>query len=188
MEICRAWWLTTLIPALGRQRPTDFWVRGQPGLQSEFQDSQGYTEKPCLKKQKQNKTKKNGYLKILMLLQIRISTSYSDILLLDISRYLSHHTGENYPHHTWDNWSIMGLAVWEPVDWFLNPMWAISGISFWEISHDPASTVKTREISVYCFDSKYAEMFISCLYLLEEVTCTRQKWVKSWLRNRILQC
>jgi hypothetical protein len=29
----------------------------QPGLQSEFQDSQGYTEKPCLKKQ--NKTKQN---------------------------------------------------------------------------------------------------------------------------------
>jgi hypothetical protein len=26
----------------------DFWVRGQPGLQSEFQDSQGYTEKPFL--------------------------------------------------------------------------------------------------------------------------------------------
>ena len=31
--------------------------RGQPGLQSEFQDSQGYTEKPCLEKTKQNKTK-----------------------------------------------------------------------------------------------------------------------------------
>jgi hypothetical protein len=30
----------------------DFWVQGQPGLQSEFQDSQGYTEKPCLKKKK----------------------------------------------------------------------------------------------------------------------------------------
>jgi hypothetical protein len=30
-------------------------VRGQPGLQSEFQDSQDYTEKPRLKKQ--NKTK-----------------------------------------------------------------------------------------------------------------------------------
>jgi hypothetical protein len=27
-------------------------VRGQPGLQSEFQDSQGCTEKPCLKKTK----------------------------------------------------------------------------------------------------------------------------------------
>jgi hypothetical protein len=40
-----------LIPALGRQRQANFWVRGQPGLQSEFQDSQGYTEKPCLEKQ-----------------------------------------------------------------------------------------------------------------------------------------
>ena len=28
---------------------------GQPGLQSEFQDSQGYTEKLCLKNPKQNK-------------------------------------------------------------------------------------------------------------------------------------
>jgi hypothetical protein len=46
----RAWWRTPLIPALGRQRQADFWVRGQPGLPSEFQDSQGYTEKPCLEK------------------------------------------------------------------------------------------------------------------------------------------
>jgi hypothetical protein len=51
------WWRTPLIPALGKQRQVDFWVRGQPGLQSEFQDSQGYTEKPCLKKQ----TKKSVY-------------------------------------------------------------------------------------------------------------------------------
>jgi hypothetical protein len=35
----RSWWRTPLIPALGRQRPADFWVRGQPGLQNEFQDS-----------------------------------------------------------------------------------------------------------------------------------------------------
>jgi hypothetical protein len=56
----RVWWRTPLIPALGRQRQADFWVQGQPGLQSEFQDSQGYTEKPCLEKQKPNKqTKKN---------------------------------------------------------------------------------------------------------------------------------
>jgi hypothetical protein len=42
-----------LILALGRrQRQADFWVQGQPGLQSEFQDSQGYTEKPCLGKKK----------------------------------------------------------------------------------------------------------------------------------------
>jgi hypothetical protein len=28
---------------------------GQPGIQSEFQNSQGYTEKPCLKKKKKEK-------------------------------------------------------------------------------------------------------------------------------------
>jgi hypothetical protein len=36
----------------------DFWVRGQPDLQSEFQDSQGYTEKPCLEKKQQQQKKK----------------------------------------------------------------------------------------------------------------------------------
>ena len=55
---CRAWWPTPLIPALRRQRQVDFWVWGQPGLQSEFQDSQGCTEKPCLEKQKQRKEKR----------------------------------------------------------------------------------------------------------------------------------
>jgi hypothetical protein len=59
------WWHMPLIPALGRQRQrqADFRVRGQPGLQSEFQESQGYTEEPCLKqKTKQNKTKQNKTL------------------------------------------------------------------------------------------------------------------------------
>jgi hypothetical protein len=32
--------------------------RGQPGLQSEFQDSQGYAEKPSLEKPKKKKKKK----------------------------------------------------------------------------------------------------------------------------------
>ena len=32
------------------------WVWGQSGLLSEFQDNQGYTEKPCLKKKKQINT------------------------------------------------------------------------------------------------------------------------------------
>jgi hypothetical protein len=45
------------MPALGRQRQADFRVQGQPGRQSEFQDSQGYI---CLEKTKnQNKTKKS---------------------------------------------------------------------------------------------------------------------------------
>jgi hypothetical protein len=32
----RAWWHKPLISALRRQRQVDFWVQGQPGLQSEF--------------------------------------------------------------------------------------------------------------------------------------------------------
>jgi hypothetical protein len=51
------WWHKPLIPALGRQRQADFCVPGQPGLQSEFQDSLGYTEKPCLEKNKKTKQK-----------------------------------------------------------------------------------------------------------------------------------
>ena len=42
-----------LIPALGGQRQAHFWVRGQPGLQSEFQDSQGYRETLSQKNKKQ---------------------------------------------------------------------------------------------------------------------------------------
>jgi hypothetical protein len=52
-------WRTPWIPALGRQRQADLWVWGQPGLQSEFQDSQDYTRKPCLEKQQQQQQTKN---------------------------------------------------------------------------------------------------------------------------------
>jgi hypothetical protein len=43
---------------LGRQRQVDFCIWGQPALQNEFQDSQDYTEKPCLKKPKTKNGKK----------------------------------------------------------------------------------------------------------------------------------
>lgn len=39
------------------QRQEDLRVQGQPGLQSEFKDSHGYTENPCL--EKQNKINKS---------------------------------------------------------------------------------------------------------------------------------
>jgi hypothetical protein len=48
-----------LMPAPGRQNQVDFWVWGQSCLHSEFQDSQSYTEKPCLKKQKQKQKQTN---------------------------------------------------------------------------------------------------------------------------------
>ena len=46
-----------LISAFGRQRQADFWVRGQPGLHCEFQDSQGYREKLGLEKNQPTKQK-----------------------------------------------------------------------------------------------------------------------------------
>jgi hypothetical protein len=55
-----------LIPAHERQRQAKFWVRGQPGLQCEFQDNQDHTEKACLEKnqptkqQQQKKPKQNN--------------------------------------------------------------------------------------------------------------------------------
>ena len=45
----------TFYPSTWEAEAGRFWVRGQPGLQSEFQDSQGYTEKLCLKKTKQKR-------------------------------------------------------------------------------------------------------------------------------------
>jgi hypothetical protein len=50
------WWHTPLIPALGRQKQADF--EASLELQSEFQDSQCYTEKPRLKKPKEKRKKK----------------------------------------------------------------------------------------------------------------------------------
>jgi hypothetical protein len=42
----------TFNPSTQEGGQADFWVLGHPGLQSDFQESQGYREKPCLKKNK----------------------------------------------------------------------------------------------------------------------------------------
>jgi hypothetical protein len=53
----------------GRGRPiSEFEASLEPGLQSEFQDSQGYTEKPCLEKPKKKKKK----TKIIIIKEISI--------------------------------------------------------------------------------------------------------------------
>jgi hypothetical protein len=54
------WRCTPLMSALRRQRQVDLWIGGQPGLQSEFQDSQGYTEKPCLKEKRREGRGREG--------------------------------------------------------------------------------------------------------------------------------
>jgi hypothetical protein len=61
-DIAEQRWHMPLIPTLGRQKQANFWVRGQSGLQSELQDSQGYTKNPCLIKQR-NKNKQTKQTK-----------------------------------------------------------------------------------------------------------------------------
>ena len=51
------WWLMALI--LERQRQEDLWIQDQLGIQSKFQKSQDYTEKPCPKKTKQKNNNKH---------------------------------------------------------------------------------------------------------------------------------
>jgi hypothetical protein len=76
-----------LIPALRRQRQADFWVQGQPGLQSEFQDSQGYTEKPCLEKPKQQQQQQK--IKTMKSKQKNIQNKVGMILSSLVAQYLS---------------------------------------------------------------------------------------------------
>jgi hypothetical protein len=53
------WWQMAMAHAflaLRKQRQASLWLWGQPRLQSEFKDSQGYAEKPCLEKQTNKQT------------------------------------------------------------------------------------------------------------------------------------
>ena len=70
----------------------DFWVWGQPDLQSEFQDTQGYTEKPCLKK---NKKERNVWEQAgEMAQQLGALTALSKVLSSNPSNHMVAH---NYP-------------------------------------------------------------------------------------------
>jgi hypothetical protein len=54
--VASQWWRTNPSTWEAEAEAGGFLSSSQPGLQSEFQDSQGYTEKPSLET-KQNKTK-----------------------------------------------------------------------------------------------------------------------------------
>jgi hypothetical protein len=73
------------------ERQADFWVRGQPGLQSEFQDSQGYTEKPCL----ENSKKKRSCVCLYRYLWVFLPCGVSNHR--DSSRLSKHSPTELYP-------------------------------------------------------------------------------------------
>jgi hypothetical protein len=92
-------------PSTREAEAGDFWVRGQPGLQSEFQDSQGYTEKPCLEKNK-NKNKKKRKEKKMYDLYIQIIPSKK--LLLKNKEYIgrSENKGCKKTKKTNERWKI----------------------------------------------------------------------------------
>ena len=54
-------------------------VQSQPGLQSKFQNSQGYTEKPC--PEKQNKTNKKEKKKELFSFLFKVFSMFTHVLL-----------------------------------------------------------------------------------------------------------
>jgi hypothetical protein len=58
-SLARQWWHTPVIPAIGRQ--SGGFLSSRPAWSTnEFQDSQGYTEKPCLGPPTPSKKKKKG--------------------------------------------------------------------------------------------------------------------------------
>jgi hypothetical protein len=110
LKVSQVWWHTPLIPALGRPLQADFWVRGHPGLQSEFQDSHGYMEKLCPKKKKKILEVKMAKYKMLKWNQ---KANFSKAPILVFKKALNTWTSKNdssgksdyhwvqYPEPTW---------------------------------------------------------------------------------------
>ena len=68
------------------KRPTDLWVQGQSSLQSEFQDSQGYTEKPYHEKPKSNQLIKHTTKRQIQKLQQKSRQTYKNQQVLQDKR------------------------------------------------------------------------------------------------------
>jgi hypothetical protein len=103
-----------LIPALGRHRQADFWVRGQPGLQSEFQDSQGYTEKLCLEKtKKQKQTNKQKRVITQNESQLALGSHKENRTHLDafFHRRSAGHCASDVISYGFGNWSTMHTCI-----------------------------------------------------------------------------
>jgi hypothetical protein len=83
----RAWWRTPLIPALGKQRQANFWVRGQPGLQSECsRTARAIKRNPVSKKNKKTKNKKQKkkkqYIHVWILMKVLAFKNYFFVVVL----------------------------------------------------------------------------------------------------------
>ena len=98
--LSQAWWRTPLIPALRRQRQVGFWVRGQPCLRSEFQVSQGYTEKPRLEKPKRYIASSSGLLPVILLL----------LCVMEVLQLWSRRTGP------FTDWGDLGVGQFRVLD------------------------------------------------------------------------
>ena len=48
---------TPLIQVIGKQRYAELWVWGHPSLHNELEGNQGYTEKTCIKKEREKKNR-----------------------------------------------------------------------------------------------------------------------------------
>jgi hypothetical protein len=108
-----------LIPALGTQRQADFWVPGQPGLQSELQDSQGYTEKPCLKKNQKKKKKKKKQQQQQQNLEGFLPCKSCDnrqvlLCLVPLSIFM-----RTYSFCTLKNFSLVLTSMWKISDYYI---------------------------------------------------------------------
>jgi hypothetical protein len=131
--IGRALWWLPLIQALGRQKQEDFWVQGQPWLplvylKCEFQDSQGYTEKPCLEKTNQptnqQKITKKGLFRCYQLLQTVMN--YTIVLFSQSS-------------------------LWSCVEWMPGLSENIDFLNFSSMLKNKTKQNKTTTTTKYCF-------------------------------------